>query len=107
MKNLTFAVLILAAAGLETPLRAADIAGSWISEITTGFGESQYARVALKTDGGKLSGSWGAWKFDGDISGARVTFSLSTPENRSEGTLSGAVAGGGLSGDGSVAVQRG
>jgi acetamidase/formamidase len=107
MKTLTFTFLILAAAGLDTPLRAADISGNWISEITTGFGESQYARVALHAEGGKLGGSWGAWKVDGAISGSKVTISLSTPEGRPEGTLSGAMAGADLAGEGSVAVQRG
>ena len=104
MKTLSFAVLILAA---PLSLWAADLSGDWISEITTGFGESQYARVALRADGGKLSGSWGALKIDGVVSGNKVTVSLSEPDGRSEGALSGTIGGTDLSGEGTFSVQRG
>src|SRR5580700_9260054 len=97
MKTLSFAVLILAA---PLSLCAADISGDWISEITTGFGESQYARVELRADGNKLSGSWGAQKIEGVVSGSKVSISLSEPDGRSGGALSGTISGQDLSGDG-------
>ena len=107
MTKLTFAVLILFATGLNAPLRAADITGNWIAEITTGFGEPQFARVALHPDGAKLSGSWGTWKLEGAVSGSKVTISLSTPQGLAEGALSGAISGPNISGEGSIALQRG
>jgi len=102
MKTLALVVLILGA-----PLCAADISGNWISEITTGFGESQYARVAMRADGEKLNGSWGALKLEGAIAGNKMNISLSAPDGRSAGLLSGSIGTAGLSGEGSVSLQRG
>ena len=104
MKTSWRAVLILA---VPLSLCAADISGNWISEISTGFGESQYARVALRADGGKLSGSWGVLKIEGVISGSKLSIFLSQADGRSAGALSGTIGGPDLSGEGTFSVQRG
>jgi amidase len=107
MKILALTITTLAIPFCATHLCAADISGNWISEVTTAFGESQYARVALHIDAGKLSGSWGASKLQGALSGNKVTISLTAPGGRSGGILAGAVSGADLSGDGSLSIQRG
>ena len=61
-------VLVSSAAGV---CRAADLSGNYIAQITRGTSVPQYARVTLKVEAGKVSGSWGEYAIDGTTSGAK------------------------------------
>lgn len=80
---------------------AADLSGVWVAEIT-GPGDPQYARVVLKSEGPKLTGTWGSGTLEGSEDAGRLSLSL-----RRGGTLKGTLTGASYAGDGDIAGGRG
>src|SRR5580692_7955743 len=74
-----FALLMAGKSGV-----AADLSGKWIAAIGT-----QYARVSLVDEGGKLTGTWGEFKLTGSISGDKVDLSLTDDSGAVAGSLTG------------------
>jgi acetamidase/formamidase len=87
---------------------AAEISGKYIAEITRGTAAAQYARVALKSAGGKVTGSWGDYLVEGTLSGSNVDLKLAQKDGKAAGQLSGLVKDTEvLSGSGSLAAAAG
>jgi len=63
---------------------AADLSGNWVAQIAT-----QYTRVSLKDDGGKLSGMWGELKLAGTVTGDKIDITLSDAQDKPSGSLTG------------------
>ena len=84
---------VVAALGLvlmATAARAADVSGDW--EFTTRvFDDATYARVALKVDGEKLSGTINELKLEGTIKGDDLTFAATRPNGQRFGEYKGEV----------------
>jgi amidase len=99
-----FSTLAACAAFLVQVCSAADLTGEWVAEVTSA-GESQYARVTLHTEGGKLAGAWGTLTVDASVTGDRVQISLGNA-GRPAGTLTGFAKGAEISGDGSMPRGR-
>jgi acetamidase/formamidase len=93
MKRLLFgllAVCLLAS--------AADVSGDW--EFTAHrFNDEIYARVNLKVEGEKLTGSLNELKFEGTVKGDTIDFKATRPGGEQFGTFHGVAQGGTLSGD--------
>jgi amidase len=69
-----------------TTLSAADISGEW--ELTASLlNDVSYARVTLKADGGKLSGTLNEIKLDGTINGDELTFIATRPNGQHFGNF--------------------
>jgi amidase len=92
-----FALLMAGKSGV-----AADLSGKWIAAIGT-----QYARVSLVDEGGKLTGTWGEFKLTGSISGDKVDLSLTDDSGADAGSLTGTISGDSVSGTGTVSMPRG
>jgi amidase len=87
---------------------AAEVTGNYIAQVTTApTAEPQYARVALKADGSRLTGTWGDRTIAGSISGTQVEIRLAETDGAPAGTLKGTIAGTTLSGTGALVMQRG
>jgi len=86
--NRILAILLLAA---STTL-AADISGDWEFAAKT-LGDTIYARVTLKTEGNKLTGTLNELKFDGTISGDKIVFNALRPDGNVFGTFEGTAHG--------------
>ena len=78
---------------------ASDLSGGWIAQVSS-FGDPQYSRATLRSDGAKLAGSWNEWKLEGDVSGERLEFSLHQPDGKLVGKLTGKIQSAEISGDG-------
>lgn len=85
---------------------AADLSGNWTAQVTR-FGEPQYVRVTLSSDGGKLTGTWGKSTIEGAITGNRVEFSIRQTDGRQSGTFTGEIGVEGLSGEGRMDQRAG
>jgi acetamidase/formamidase len=84
-----------------SPCFAADVAGSWIAEIS-GSGEPQYARVSVEVEGSKLSGSWGESTISGTISRQDIELVLTDAQGKTNGNLKGHLEGPNIVGDGTL-----
>ncbi len=102
---------LTAAMAITRVCLAADLAGDWVGQLTGPFDSeytAQYNHVALKADGAKLSGTWGAYTVTGTLAGVKVDMSLTDASGKPAGTLTGAMSGDTFSGTGSVVpVRRG
>jgi acetamidase/formamidase len=94
MKNLLAGAILIAASAY-----AADLSGEWIAEISSG-GDPQYARVALKSDGAKLSGTWNGSPLEGAVSTDSITL---TPPG---GSLTAKGVGTEWKGSGKMAIRQ-
>jgi len=98
-----------AAIALPRLCAAVEISGEWVGQLTGPFDSqytAQYNHVMLKADGAKLSGMWGTYTLAGTLTGAKVEIALTDASGKPAGTLSGTVAGEGVSGTGSVVPAR-
>ncbi len=94
MKNLIALAAFVAVSGY-----AADFSGDWIAEISTS-GDPQYARVALKSDGTKLSGTWNGSPIEGTVSPDAIA--LTVPG----GSLTAKTSGADWKGAGKMAIRQ-
>jgi len=86
---------------------AADLSGDYIARVSTSpTAEPQFARVALKADGSRLTGTWGDRAVSGVLSGTSVELTLSDESGRVAGTLKGRVEGTTISGEGTMPRRR-
>jgi acetamidase/formamidase len=86
------AIAVLCIVLLASVARAADVSGDW--EFSTKvFDEFNYARVALKVDGEKLSGTINELKLEGTIQGDDLTFAATRPNGQRFGEYKGRVNG--------------
>jgi amidase len=84
------AFCVLCVVLLASVARAADVSGDW--EFTTKIlDDATYARVALKVDGDKLSGTLNELKLEGTIKGDDVTFTATRPNGQRFGEFKGRV----------------
>jgi acetamidase/formamidase len=91
MSRILLALLPLCAFG-------ADLTGTWIFH-TIRFGEeANAARVELKTEGTKLTGTLNELKLEGEVNGDQVHIKLVRPNNSEWGVLEGRLRGAELSG---------
>jgi acetamidase/formamidase len=81
---------------------AADLSGNWVAQIAT-----QYTRVSLKDDGGKLSGMWGELKLAGTVTGDKIDITLSDAQDKPSGSLTGTLTGDMFTGSGTIAATGG
>jgi acetamidase/formamidase len=82
------AIGVLCVVLLASVARAADVSGDW--EFTTKvFDDATYARVALKVDGEKLSGTINELKLEGTIKGDELTFTATRPNGQRFGEYKG------------------
>ncbi len=84
----------------------ADLGGNWIAQLS-GLGDTQYARVTLRTDSSKLSGSWNDWNIEGIAEGNQIQLKLSQPNGQAAGSLTATLDGVAFAGTGQVAGGRG
>jgi amidase len=106
-RSVVFAVGVLTCLLAAGICSAAELSGNYIAEITRGTAAPQYARVALKVEGTRISGSWGQYLITGTISGTSIDLKLADSGGRSAGEVSGAVSGDGFAGQGKLAGNRG
>lgn len=78
---------------------AADVSGNWIATISTP-GEPQYARVSLKADGEKLSGTWGTSTIAGTLTDSKLDLKLTDAQGSAVGSLTGTLSGDSFAGTG-------
>jgi amidase len=82
------AIAVLGVVLLASVARAADVSGDW--EFTTKvFDDANYARVAFKVDGEKLSGTINELKLEGTIKGDELTFTATRPNGQRFGEYKG------------------
>jgi amidase len=105
-RTVAFGIRVLVCVLAAQVCNAADLSGKYIAEVTRGTA-TQFARVTLKVEGSKVSGSWGDFVIDGTAAGTKVDLRLTQKDGRSAGTLSGVVAGDALSGSGSMTFSGG
>jgi acetamidase/formamidase len=86
---------------------AADLSGNYIAQVNRGTAAPQYARVALKVEGAKISGTWGAYVLEGSLNGSKMQLKLSDNGGRNAGALSGSLSGESFSGDGNLLPGQG
>ena len=77
---------------------AADLSGSWIFYLVQFGEENSPARVELKTDGSKLTGTLNELKLDGSVNGDAVEFKAMRPNGAEFGSFTGKVSGADLRG---------
>lgn len=94
MKSLV-CLLVLAAAGFSAP---ADIAGSWILHLVQSGEETSPARVELKVDGDKVTGTLNELTLDGTLQGNVLHLKAVRPNGGEFGILEGQVNGAELRG---------
>ena len=98
--------LMVGGLALALRLNAADVAGDWVAQVATP-GDPQYFRVALETEGAKLSGRMNQWKLAGTVNGNRVEFTALQPDGKVAATFQGELQGRELSGEGAMDSVRG
>jgi acetamidase/formamidase len=76
----------------------ADIAGSWILHIVAFGEETAPARVELKVEGNKLTGTLNELKLEGTVDGDSLKFTATRPNGAEFGVLEGRLTGGELKG---------
>lgn len=95
---------IIALAGAVTwthVCMAADVSGKWIATIAA-QAEPQYTRVSLKSDGEKLSGTWGTSNIDGTLTDGTLDIKLTDAQGNPAGALTGTLSGDTISGTGTI-----
>src|SRR5580700_6781204 len=98
-------ILALISAFALPQVSAADASDDWVGQLTGPFDSeytAQYNHVTLKTNGDRLSGSWGTYSLTGTVTGGKVTISLADAAGKPAGTLTGAMTEDSLAGTGSV-----
>src|SRR5260221_14210551 len=79
---------------VSSVLSAADISGTWSFSILSFGEETANAKLELKVDGNRLSGSLNELKIEGTVQGDSVKFTATRPNGEKfadlEGSLSGA-----------------
>src|SRR5215510_7944537 len=81
-------IAVLGVVLVASVARAADVSGDW--ELTTKvLDDVTYARVALKVDGEKLSGTLNELKLEGTVKGDDVTFIATRPNGQRFGEFKG------------------
>jgi len=86
-------------------LVAADLSGDW--EFAAKYlGDFNYARVTLKIEEGKLTGTLNELKLEGSLKGGELTFSATRPNGKHFGDFTGKVSGDQLEGTGEWADDR-
>src|ERR1700729_793601 len=88
---------------------AADASGNWVGQLTGPFDSeytAQYNQVTLKTNGDRLSGSWGTYSLMGTVTGGNVTISLADVAGKPAGPLTGAMTDDSFVGRGIVIPAR-
>src|SRR5262252_9062305 len=81
-------IAVLGVVLLASVARAADVSGDW--ELATKvLDDVTYARVALKVDGEKLSGTLNELKLEGTIKGDDLTFTATRPNGQRFGEFKG------------------
>lgn len=70
----------------------ADVSGQWIIRVVA-FGEPQPARVTLKSDGDKISGTLNELKLEGTSTGDSVKLKATRPDGTEWGTFEGTAKG--------------
>ena len=71
---------------------AADVSGDW--EVSAKIlGDTQYVRIAFKTEGNKVTGTLNELKLEGTLSGDKLTFNATRPDGEAFGTFEGVVHG--------------
>jgi amidase len=83
-------LLVFAAVACGAP---ADIAGSWILHLVTAGEETSPARVELKADGDKVTGTLNELKLEGTIEGDVLKVKATRPNGNEFGVLEGRVSG--------------
>lgn len=87
---------------------AAELSGSYVARVTTTpTAEPQFARVTLKVDGTRVTGTWGDRTIAGSIAGAAVELALRDADGAPVATLKGTAKGSAISGIGTMAPPRG
>ena len=82
MRSGAAVLVIVLAAGVLT---AADVSGDWLFEARV-LNDSSYARVTLKVDGEKLSGTVNENQLEGTIRNDFLTFTVTRPNGQRFGT---------------------
>jgi acetamidase/formamidase len=95
-------VCLLAAAALAFGAPA-DISGSWIFHLVQFGEETSPARVELKVDGDKITGSLNELKLEGTLKGDSLSVKATRPDGGEFGTLEGKLTGAEMTGT----VKRG
>src|SRR5499427_671086 len=81
-------IAVLGVVLLASVARAADVSGDW-EFATKLFDDTTYARVTLKVDGDKLSGTLNELKLEGTIKGDDLTFTATRPNGQRFGEFKG------------------
>jgi amidase len=76
---------------------AADVSGDWEASAKI-LGDTQYVRIAFKTEGNKITGNLNELKLEGTLSGDKLTFNATRPNGEAFGTFEGVVHGDEISG---------
>src|SRR5262249_38259090 len=85
--------LIMLALAVGTSLAGADVAGAWRFSVIS-FGEEMgSARLELKADGGKLTGTLNELKIEGTVQGDSVKFTATRPNGEKWGDVEGRISG--------------
>src|SRR5690348_10163275 len=82
---------------------AADVSGWWNMKLIRSGEEIASARIELKAEGSKISGTLNELKLAGDVQGDRIHLMATRPDGNEWGKFEGAVAGEEMSGT----VKRG
>jgi len=94
-------LLLLAIGTIGHICAAADLNGNWIATIANPRAP-EYARVSLQMENGNLTGSWGALKITGTVTGETLQLKLSDGGVQPCGILTGNLSGDSVSGTGSM-----
>jgi amidase len=76
---------------------AADLSGDWEMSAKL-MDDTQYVRITLKIDGGKLTGALNELKLEGSVDGNKLAFTATRPGGEAFGTFEGVVRGDEISG---------
>ncbi|MEZ5287742.1 MAG: acetamidase/formamidase family protein [Vicinamibacterales bacterium] len=101
-------VVWLASVWMPAGAAAAGLSGDYIAQVSASpTAEPQYARVALVTEGSRITGTWGDRRVTGSLDGARVTLTLNDAGGGAAGRLTGTIDGTSATGDGTLVPARG
>jgi amidase len=103
MTKLAFAAGVLCARALT----AADIAGNWQLNLIMNGEEVAPARVELKVEGEKLTGTLNELKLEGSVHGDTLDFTASRPDGKVFGHLQGRLNGNELTGTVHLETEKG
>ncbi len=98
--------LTILAALLPAAANAASLSGEWVAEVSSQISEPQFSRVVLKTEGAKITGTWGDANLEGSIAAGSIKLTLTGPSGSPMGSLTGMAKGEDFVGKGSMAIAR-